>query len=118
MWNISNWATFFLRQNKTEEAIESYRKYLEKTPTDERIASVVGLYYYNKKHYKEALPYLEKIKEPKLLTSSVIIKIGDCYFADRQYQKAVEYFAKARTQNPSHAVLQEILKPLPFRMKK
>jgi len=100
--------------NKTEDAMENYRKYLEKSPGDERIASVVGMYYHNKKQYKEALPYLEKIKEPKLLTSSFIVKLGECYYQTANYQKAVEYYSKARNLiNPTHtAVLQEILKPL------
>jgi tetratricopeptide (TPR) repeat protein len=101
-----------LSQNKTDDAMENYRKYLEKSPTDERTASVVGVYYHNKKQYKEALPYLEKIKEPKLLTLPMLIKLGDCYFQTANYQKAVENLSKARSQNPSPSVLQDILKPL------
>jgi tetratricopeptide (TPR) repeat protein len=102
-----------ISQNKTEEAMDNYIKYLEKTPSDEQIASKVGLYLHSKKQYKEALPYLEKIKEPKLVTSSFIIKLADCYYQTGNFQKAVESFSKARSQNANHAAtLQEILKPL------
>ena len=102
-----------LSQNKNDDAMENYRKYLEKIPNDERIASIVGLYYHGKKQYKEALPYLEKIKEPKMQTTSFIISLGDCYYQTANYQKAVENFSKARTLNPTRvSVLQEILKPL------
>jgi tetratricopeptide (TPR) repeat protein len=101
-----------LSQNKTEDAMENYRKYLEKSPSDEHIASVVGVYYHNKKQYKEALPYLEKIKDAKLLTLSMLIRLGDCYFETANYQKAVENLSKARSQNPAGSVLQDILKPL------
>jgi len=102
-----------LSLNENEEAMENYRKYLEKSPTDERIASIVGLYYHNKKQYKDALPYLEKIKDPKLMTSSFVVKLAECYYQTANYQKAVENYGKARSLNPTHAaVLQEILKPL------
>ncbi|MBN1306516.1 MAG: tetratricopeptide repeat protein [Chitinispirillaceae bacterium] len=99
-------------QNRTDDAIDNYRKYLEKSPADERIASVVALHYHSKKQCKEALPYFEKIKSSQMLKVSLVTKMGDCYFQVGNYPKAVEYLAKARSQNPSPSVLREILKPL------
>ncbi|MBN1577724.1 MAG: tetratricopeptide repeat protein [Chitinispirillaceae bacterium] len=101
-----------ISQKKTDDAMNNYRKYLEKSPADEGIASIVGLHYHSKKQCREALPYFEKIKTPRLLNLSLVTKIGDCYFQTGNYQKAVEYLAKARSQNPSPSALQEILKPL------
>jgi tetratricopeptide (TPR) repeat protein len=101
-----------MSQNKTDDAITNYKKYLEKSPGDESILSVVGMYYHDKKMCAEALPYLEKIKTPKLQTVSLIVKIGDCHYQASNYPKTIEYYAKARTLNPPAAVLKEILKPL------
>jgi Predicted N-acetylglucosaminyl transferase len=99
-------------QKKPAEAMENYRKYLEKSPEDERVESVVGLYLQSKKQYKDALACLEKVKEAKLQTVALHMAMGDCYYQTANYQKAAEVYAKARAQNPGHALLQEFLKPL------
>jgi tetratricopeptide (TPR) repeat protein len=99
-------------QNKPDEAIANYRKYLEKSPDDESVASIVGLYFYNKKQYTKALPYFDKIKSSKLLTLSLLMKIGDCHFQNNNYPKTIEYLTKARSMNPKLPQLKELLKPL------
>ena len=101
-----------MSDKKPNEAMDNYRKYLEKSPDDEHVASVVGLYYQSKKQYKDALTFLEKIKEPKLQTVAYHIALGDCYYQTANYTKAAEAYAKARSQQPGHALLKELLKPL------
>jgi hypothetical protein len=51
-------------QNKTEEAMENYRKYLEKSPSDEGVAGIVGLYYFNKSNVKRRFPTWKKSSPP------------------------------------------------------
>jgi tetratricopeptide (TPR) repeat protein len=104
-------ADLLSKVNKNDEAIQSYRKYLEKSPDDEAVAATIGLYNYAKRQYKDAIVFLERVKEQRLQTIRYHVALGQSYFQTGSHQKAADEFAKARAEGAGTGVLAEILKP-------
>ena len=66
---------------------KTYIKYIEKVPTDNKIAKTIGLYFYDKKKYKKAISYLEKVKDTKLYNTSYYRALGQSYYKTQNYTK-------------------------------
>jgi len=100
------------KAGKTEQAMESYKKYLKKTPSDEQVAKTVGLYEHGRKNCTEAVKYLEMVKDPARQDIDFLVAAGECYFGQKDYQKAADHLGRAYGQKPSVAVQKRILKSL------
>ncbi|MDA3881312.1 MAG: tetratricopeptide repeat protein [Prolixibacteraceae bacterium] len=76
----------------------------------------VGYSYFNQKIYDKALDWFRKYinqskKEPKM-EADASNRIGDCFFLNRQFAAASEYYGKARILNsydPDYAMFQEAI---------
>jgi tetratricopeptide (TPR) repeat protein len=101
-----------LKTGKVDAGISSYEKYLIDAPTDQTIAKIVGMYLYNQKKYKDAIGYLELVKDAALQNVDYLVALGDCYYQAGQSKKAVEIFAKTWAAKPAPSVLVKILKVL------
>lgn len=100
------------RSKKTKDAMEAYKKYLVKVPSDGEVAKVVGLYEHDLKNHKAAIKYLEMVTDGKLKDVTYLAALGDSYFKTGDCAKASTNFAKAWKGKPSSTVLKAILKPL------
>jgi tetratricopeptide (TPR) repeat protein len=100
------------KSGKAREGMDNYRKYLAKVPTDQEVSVKVGLYEYGNKQYKEAVSYLSKVSDVKLLTSEVYFALGDSYNRTGDCKQAITNFEKVRALNPPAAVLGNTLRPL------
>ncbi|MFP4679167.1 MAG: tetratricopeptide repeat protein [Chitinispirillaceae bacterium] len=49
----------YTRQEKNAEAIKAYMKYLDKVPTDKKVAKKIGKTLFEEKRYKEAAKYMK-----------------------------------------------------------
>jgi tetratricopeptide (TPR) repeat protein len=100
-----------MKQKKLDEAMKSYRKYLEKK-NDSKIARIVGMHLYAKKQYKEALAYLERVNDKKLKTAEYLLALGDAYYLTKNCQKVCNVYSQLWTPKASKKVLSKILRPL------
>jgi tetratricopeptide (TPR) repeat protein len=101
-----------MRQNKTEDAIKSYYKYLEKSPRDDTVARIVGLHVYDKKQYKDAIRYLDMVKNTELYNREYLLALGDSYYQTQNCQKVCAVYSQLWTKKASEATLKTILRPL------
>ncbi len=100
------------KSGKPKEGMDNYKKYLAKTPSDNDISVKVGLYEYGNKRYKEAISYLSKVTDAKLITPEVLFALGDSYNKTGDCKQAIANFEKVRASNPPSAVLANTLRPL------
>jgi tetratricopeptide (TPR) repeat protein len=100
------------KSGKAKEGMDNYRKYLAKVPTDNEVSIKVGLYEYGNKQYKEAISFLSKVTDAKLITTNVLFALGDSYNRMGDCKNAVANFEKVRGSNPTSAMLGNTLRPL------
>jgi tetratricopeptide (TPR) repeat protein len=101
-----------LKAGKPDNAMEAYKKYLAETPSDQAVARVVGIADYDKKLYKEAIGYLELVKDPAQQSLEYLVALGDCYYQTGDTRKTIDVYAKAWAARPAPAVLVKVLKTL------
>jgi tetratricopeptide (TPR) repeat protein len=101
-----------MKLNKKDEAVSAYRKYLDRTPGDERVAGIIGEAAHDKKQHKDAIAYLEKVKDPRLQGINYFMDLGDSYYQTGNFAKAAENYAKARAKGPAQPAMEALLKPL------
>ncbi len=107
-----------MRLSRQPAAMESFKKYLKKTPADAETARNVGLYEYKKKNHAEAVKYLSMVKDKKFHTTEYLISLGDSYYSLGKFKEASDYFARVVAGKPDESVLKAILKPLGESMEK
>lgn len=96
-----------------DQSIKTFKKYLEKNSSDEDIALTVGIHDHNSKQYKNAIKYLELVKNPKLQDLQYLSYLGKSYFETNDFKKAAELFNKVwKSKNVKPSMLKEVLKPL------
>ena len=101
------------RLGKQEQAMTTYKKYLEKNKGDEEIALLVGNFEHGKKQFEAAVRYLEMVKKPELQNMTYLINLADSYFQLKNHKKAAEFYDRVwKSRNVTPAVLRNILKPL------
>lgn len=100
------------RSGKEKEGMDIYKKYLVKAPNDQETASRIGLYEYKNKQHKEAVSFLTKVRDAKLLTTEVLFALGDSYHKLEDCKNAIASFERVRAAKPSNQVLANTLKPL------
>lgn len=101
-----------MKVGKKDAAIGSYKKYLAKNPKNSKIASIVGLYEYDKKNYKEAVSYLEMVKETDLHTVKYLAALGESYYEMKDFGSAAKTLAALQKKNPSTSIAKSTLKLL------
>lgn len=102
-----------MKLGKHHEAIQSYKKYLEKVTDNQEIALDVGMFEYEAKQYKSAVNYLTMVKNPKRHSARYLTALGNSYFNLLEYNKAAEILSKVSQQtNVTQQELKSILLPL------
>ena len=101
-----------MRQKKKEEAVKSYRKYLETAGEDDTVAKTVGLYLYNQKLFPDAIFYLEKVKSEALFDPEYLLSLGDAYYQTKNCAKVCDIYSRLFTKKASESTLKKILRPL------
>jgi tetratricopeptide (TPR) repeat protein len=101
-----------LKTGKTDNAMESFQKYLAEAPSDQEAAKTVGIYKHDQKKYKDAIGYLEMVKNNTLQTVDYLVALGDSYYQTGQTKKAAEIYALAWAARPTGATLRNVLKTL------
>ncbi|MDR2578937.1 MAG: tetratricopeptide repeat protein [Chitinispirillales bacterium] len=101
------------RLGNQEQAMASYKTYLEKNPADEEIALVVGNFEYGRKQFADAIKFFELVKKPELQNQQYLMRLADSYFQAENFKKAAETYERVRRlRNLPVAVLRNILRPL------
>ncbi|GBU22147.1 glycosyl transferase [Fibrobacteres bacterium R8-0-B4] len=100
------------KSGKPKEGMDYYKKYLAKAPSDNEISIKVGLSEYGNKQYKDAVSYLSKVTDAKLITTDILFALGDSYNKIGDCKNAVANFEKVRGSNPSSSMLANTLRPL------
>jgi len=88
------------RAGRAKEGIDHYKKYLAKVPNDQEVSARVGLFEYNNKQYRDAIGFLTKVTDAKLLTTEVLFALGDSYFRIEDCKNAITFFERVRTSIP------------------
>ena len=101
-----------LKAGKADNAMEAYKKYLAETPSDQAVAKTVGLQDYDKKLYKEAIGYLELVKDAQQQSLDYLVALGDCYYQTGDTKKTIDILARAWAAKPAPATLVKVLKTL------
>jgi tetratricopeptide (TPR) repeat protein len=100
------------KSGRFKEAMDNYKKYLAKVPSDYEISVKVGLHEYGNKQYREAISYLARVTDAKLITTEVLFALGDSYNRTGDCKQAVANFEKVRGANPPASMLANTLRPL------
>ena len=95
----------YMQQNKQAQAIVVYRKYLEKVPTDTKIALVVAEYLYSQKQYEDAVKYYGMVSADDLKKSDLLSRYASACFLTQKNAKALELSRQATAVSPLNADL-------------
>ncbi len=92
------------RQGKFREALDSYSQFL-KTPgayntKEYRLANYnTGYIYFKQKDYNEAIRwfslFVDRPTDDKRFAVDAYLRIGDCFFVQRQFERAIDAYDKA-----------------------
>lgn len=101
----------YMKTGKKDQAIKSYKKYVEKKP-DPSIASLIGDYEYNRKKYKEATIYYNKVSGTKAANTAFLKRYAYASLKSGDTKKAVELYKSLTKKAPkdpeSFKILYEI----------
>lgn len=90
------------KEEKYDEAIASFKRIIEKFPTNYEGYYNLGLSYMKKDDYDQAVAALEKATElnPDALVAH--FALGECYFAKEESEKATDCFSRAIALEPEN----------------
>ncbi|MCX7726887.1 MAG: tetratricopeptide repeat protein, partial [Chitinispirillaceae bacterium] len=91
----------YTKQNKNDNAISAYKKYLEKR-SDDSISILVGDAALKKGNYNEAISYYEKVKGKDAQTEGFLLKYGDACLQAKKDDKAIDIYRKLSIINPQN----------------
>jgi len=85
-----------MQNNRLDQAISYYQK--QASPSAETNYGL-GYSYYNKQKYLEAISYFTKAQDAQRLDlkTDAQIKLADCYYATKSYQRAIKLYETSST---------------------
>ncbi len=92
----------FFMQGKYEEAIESFKKVVEKFPSNVEGFYNLGLSYLRKGDIDQAIVSFEKVTELKPEGFEAYLALGECYFNKGESEKAMENFSRTIELQPDN----------------
>jgi tetratricopeptide (TPR) repeat protein len=90
----------YIKQKKTEQAINAFKKYLDSGIRDEEIARRVGMYLYDKKSYPDARKYMEMVSGTASIEPAFMFAYGIVCFETGDSEKAVLVLKNMIAKNP------------------
>jgi len=79
----------FLKEQKYDRAIDSFKKVLDKKPEDPKTVTMLGVAYYKREMYGEALSNLRMAKTLRGNDKRSMLYLGMAYLRDKQIQEAI-----------------------------
>jgi len=90
-------------QEKYDEAIESFKRVVEKYPSNYEGYYNLGLSYMKKKEMDPAIAALEKAAELNPQSLDTVFALGESYFIKGEIEKAIQSFSRAIDLKPESA---------------
>ena len=87
--------------NKSEEAIQTYKKVLEFDKNIEQALVNIGSVYINSNNSEKAIPYLLKATNLNPRYAPSYVNLGNAYYSIGDKKRALKAFAKAEKLDPS-----------------
>ncbi len=79
-----------------QDAIQAYRKIIEKFPDAYIINQNIGNCYFNLKEYDRAIEHYKKVLEKDPENAEMLIAVGNCYSNKGESEKAIEWYNKIK----------------------
>lgn len=98
----------YMKQKKTENAIKSYKKYLEKS-SDDSIAEVVGKYSLDSKNYTDAVKYFGMVKGKESGSARFLLLYANACYEAKEDQTAIKIYKKLADVQPQNAEIYKTL---------
>lgn len=92
----------FFQQDKYKDAIESFKKSMERFPDNMDILYNMGVSYLRDGNLDEAINYLNKTTELNPEVIEFYLALGECYFKKGEREKALETFSRAVEIQPDN----------------
>ncbi|UWW97329.1 MAG: tetratricopeptide repeat protein [Candidatus Cardinium sp.] len=108
----------FSALGKYEKALKFYTKYMEQGSLNtlyyEKNLYGLAYGYFNTGHYTTAAKFFEQYiaitqKQPAATHYDAILRLADCYYVKKNYEEALNLYARMYTYNPAHVRYQEAL---------
>ena len=106
--NFKILGNLYQEQGKDEEAIKNFKKYL-KNNKDDKLATTVAMFEYQKQNYKEAILYFKKIE---IFSNQTLFAFGESCFKTDDWDKTIEIlqnFLKKYLGTPKTAITYKYL---------
>jgi len=84
----------YMQQKKTDQALDAYKKFLDKSPSDSKIAQLVGDNAFDKKQFADAFKYLSMVKDNN--TTDYYYRLGRSAQETNNAKAAIEALEKFR----------------------
>ncbi len=98
----------YWQQRKTDQAIKTYIRYLDKKP-DNKIAKLVGKTLYDQKNYSEAIKYFAMVTGAEANDAQYLMQYGEACIAAKDDFKAYQIFRQLANISPKDPVVFERL---------
>ncbi len=107
-----NLAVSLMKQNKNEESISYFEKYLTLIPGDTEVQAVLGDLHYNNKNYWTAIPFYERYirKNPKQFEA--LLRLADCYLNLGKISSAMAGYKAVLQINPGNQLASNRLRDI------
>ncbi len=99
----------FIKRNKKAEAVDAYKKYLEKSKPDNALAHLVADYAYAQKNYDEAIRYYAMITGDEARKADYLFNYGQACYNVKNLKKASELLNQLSTVAPQNPEVFKLL---------
>ena len=93
----------YKQQNKMDQAVGAYKKFIEKDASDNALLMLVADYAFTNKKYDEAITYLTMVKGEDTKKAAYLKLYGQAAFQSAKYAKAAELYKQLALLLPQDA---------------
>jgi tetratricopeptide (TPR) repeat protein len=99
----------YVKRNKTKDAVDAYKKYLEKNKSDNAVARYVADFAYSQKSYEEAVQYYAMISGPEAKKSVFLFNYAQASFQAKNNKKAADLLTQLAVITPQNPEVFKLL---------
>ena len=100
----------YAKEGKPDQAIAMYQKYLEKVPADQDVSKRVGMAFYEKKQYQQAIKYFDLVRDQGANDIDFLMAEGESFFATGNNNRGENIYEGLRMRRPSVPGIKKVLK--------